>query len=164
MDCEKEQRRSHRDIDAILADPDMITRALARGVREALVCHKKLSVSRSLPGVTAGWSVFHLRRSIRVLSIDECVTPEHCVADRIRGTPAPVVADLLQRITFDPNKCAGRPCIRGMRIRVSDILDLLAAGLSTEQVLKELPDLERDDIQAALLYASHRLDHPVLIA
>lgn len=74
------------------------------------------------------------------------------------------MTDLLRRITIEPEQCGGRPCIRGMRIRVIDLLDLLAAGLSREQVLEELPDLESDDISAALQYASHRLDHPVLAA
>ena len=71
---------------------------------------------------------------------------------------------LLERITVNPEQCGGRPCIRGMRIRVVDVLDLLAAGLSHEQVIEELPDLETDDITAALLFASRRLDHPVLAA
>jgi uncharacterized protein (DUF433 family) len=74
------------------------------------------------------------------------------------------MANILERITINPAQCGGRPCIRGMRIRVIDILDLLAAGLSAEQVLEELPDLEPEDIQAALRYASRRLDHPVLAA
>lgn len=72
--------------------------------------------------------------------------------------------DLMKRITINPEQCGGRPCIRGMRIRVIDILDLLAADLSQEQVLEELPDLEPDDIKAALQYAARRLDHPVLAA
>ncbi|HEU4453897.1 MAG TPA: DUF433 domain-containing protein [Longimicrobium sp.] len=58
--------------------------------------------------------------------------------------------DLTSRITIDPSQCGGRPCIRGMRIRVIDVLDLLAAGLSTDEVLEELPDLEREDIAAVL--------------
>ena len=74
------------------------------------------------------------------------------------------MAQLMERITVNPAQCGGRPCIRSMRIRVIDILDLLAAGLSTEQVLEDLPDLEPEDIQAALRYASRRLDHPVLAA
>lgn len=74
------------------------------------------------------------------------------------------MADLMERITVNPAQCGGRPCIRGMRIRVIDILDLLAAGLSTEQVLEDLPDLEAEDVQAALRYAARRLDHPVLAA
>lgn len=72
--------------------------------------------------------------------------------------------ELLNRITSDPDKCGGRPCIRGMRIRVIDILDLFAAGLTHEQIIEELPDLELDDITAALQYASKRLDHPVIAA
>ncbi|HEV2148017.1 MAG TPA: DUF433 domain-containing protein [Longimicrobiaceae bacterium] len=74
------------------------------------------------------------------------------------------MADQLSRITINPQQCGGRPCIRGMRIRVTDVLDLLAAGLSSEQVLEELPDLEPEDISAALQFASRKLDHPVLAA
>ncbi len=74
------------------------------------------------------------------------------------------MSELLERITISREQCGGRPCIRGMRIRVVDILDLLAAGLSPQQVLEEMPDLEMDDIKAALAYAARRLDHPVLVA
>ena len=74
------------------------------------------------------------------------------------------MADLLERITVNPAQCGGRPCIRGMRIRVIDILDLLAAGLTPEQIVEELPDLELEDVQAALRYAARRFDHPVLAA
>lgn len=73
-------------------------------------------------------------------------------------------SDVLKRITINPEQCGGRPCIRGMRIRVIDVLDLLAAGLSHEQVIEELPDLEPEDVTAALMFASRRLDHPVLDA
>ncbi len=66
------------------------------------------------------------------------------------------------RITLNPEQCGGRPCIRGMRIRVIDILDLLAAGLNQEQILEELPDLEKEDIEAALKYVSSKFDHPVI--
>ncbi len=72
--------------------------------------------------------------------------------------------DLLKRITFNSEQCGGRPCIRGMRIRVSDILELYYSGLSSEEILKEMPDLEADDLKAALLYASRKLDHPVIAA
>ncbi len=71
---------------------------------------------------------------------------------------------LLDRITINSEQCGGRPCIRGMRIRVVDILDLLAAGQRQEEILDDFPDLEGDDIRAALLYASRRLDHPTLAA
>jgi uncharacterized protein (DUF433 family) len=74
------------------------------------------------------------------------------------------VGELVDRITVDPEQCGGRPCIRGMRIRVTDVLDLLANGLTPEQVLDELPDLELQDIRACLRFASRRLDHPVVAA
>ena len=70
----------------------------------------------------------------------------------------------MNRITIDPEQCGGRPCIRGMRIRVTDVLDLLGNGLSAEQVVAELPDLEGEDVQACLRYASRKLNHPVLVA
>ncbi|HEV2721157.1 MAG TPA: DUF433 domain-containing protein, partial [Thermoanaerobaculia bacterium] len=57
---------------------------------------------------------------------------------------------IADRITVDPEMCGGRPCIRGMRIRVSDVLDLFASGLTAEQILEELPDLEAGDIEACL--------------
>ena len=69
---------------------------------------------------------------------------------------------LLERITVNPKQCGGRPCIRGMRIRVSDVLDLFAAGLTAEKILDELPDLEPDDVKACMVYARRRIDHPVL--
>jgi uncharacterized protein (DUF433 family) len=69
-----------------------------------------------------------------------------------------------QRITINPRQCGGRPCIRGMRIRVVDVLDLLAAGLSFEQILEEMPDLEREDITASIDYAKRGVDHPVIAA
>lgn len=72
------------------------------------------------------------------------------------------MSDLLSRITSEPGKCGGRPCIRGLRFRVSDVLDLLAAGMSHEEILSEHPDLEADDIRAALEFASRRVDHPVI--
>ncbi|MFV9505287.1 MAG: DUF433 domain-containing protein [Oscillochloridaceae bacterium umkhey_bin13] len=71
---------------------------------------------------------------------------------------------LLERITVNPDQCGGRPCVRGMRIRVSDVLDLFAAGLSTDEVLAELPDLEPEDLHACFQYAARRVDHPILRA
>ena len=72
------------------------------------------------------------------------------------------VAYLFDRITVNPRQCGGRPCIRGMRIRVIDILELLAAGEQIFEFLEEFPDLELEDLKAALLYAVCKLDHPVL--
>ena len=68
---------------------------------------------------------------------------------------------LLHRITVSPNQCGGRPCIRSLRVRVKDILDLLAAGASREEILEDYPYLESDDITAALQYAATQMDHPV---
>ena len=68
----------------------------------------------------------------------------------------------LERITFNPEQCGGRPCIRGMRIRVKDVLDLLAAGLSEEEILKDYPDLESEDIRASFQYAAAQASHAVL--
>ena len=66
------------------------------------------------------------------------------------------------RITFNPAQCGGRPCIRGMRIRVKDVLDLLAAGVPEKEILEDYPDLEADDIRACLEYAAEQIDHPVV--
>ncbi len=71
---------------------------------------------------------------------------------------------LTDRITTHPQQCGGRPCVRGMRIRVSDVLDLLAAGLTAEQVVDELPDLEHADVVACLTYASARTAQPEVAA
>lgn len=72
--------------------------------------------------------------------------------------------ELLRRITIEPGKCGGRPCIRGMRIRVQDILDMLAAGTSEEEILRDYPYLERDDIRAAMAYAAAYLNHSIVPA
>lgn len=71
---------------------------------------------------------------------------------------------LLTRITQTPGQCGGRPCIRGMRIRVSDILEMLALNLSTAEILKDFPDLEQEDIQACLIFAARRTEFPKLTA
>jgi uncharacterized protein (DUF433 family) len=68
----------------------------------------------------------------------------------------------LRRITVDPNQCGGRPRLRGLRIRDKDVLDLLAAGASREEILGDYPLLEPRDITAALEYAARQSDHPVL--
>lgn len=67
------------------------------------------------------------------------------------------------RITVEPGKCGGRPCIRHMRIRVKDVLEMLASGASEDQILADYPDLEREDIRACLEYAAQYFDHPVFL-
>jgi len=66
------------------------------------------------------------------------------------------------RITVDPNQCGGRPCVRGMRVRVTDVLDLLASGLNVTEIISELPYLEPADVEACIRFASRRIDHPVI--
>ncbi len=72
--------------------------------------------------------------------------------------------DISKRITVNIDQCGGRPCIRGLRIRVVDILDLLANGLTQQDVLEEFPDLEAEDIVASIKYARGKIDHPVVAA
>ena len=85
------------------------------------------------------------------LKLDESANPEHSHG-----------MSLLERITIEPGKCGGRPCIRGYRLRVSDILDLIAAGASREEILADYDFLESEDITAALTYAARQTDHTVL--
>ena len=70
----------------------------------------------------------------------------------------------IQRITFNPHQCGGRPCIRGMRIRVKDVLDMLAGGASEQEILQDFPYLEVADIRACLEYAAAQIDHAVVLA
>ncbi len=71
-------------------------------------------------------------------------------------------APLLERITIEAGKCGGRPCIRGKRIRVTDILELLANEATIEEIVADHPGLERDDVLAAIAYAAHQTNHPVI--
>ena len=70
----------------------------------------------------------------------------------------------LERITINPNQCGGRPCIRGMRIRVKDVLDMLAGGATQDEILADFPDLQAEDIRTSIAYAARYLDHTVLFA
>ena len=74
------------------------------------------------------------------------------------------ITSLLTRITQIPGQCGGRPCIRGMRIRVTDILEMLAENVNAAEILEDFPDLEMADIQACLLFAARRTDFPSLTA
>lgn len=71
---------------------------------------------------------------------------------------------LLERITIESDKCGGRPCIRGYRLRVTDVLELLAAGASHQEILEDYPFLEAEDITAAITYAARQADHTILVA
>lgn len=67
-----------------------------------------------------------------------------------------------ERITSDPGICGGKPCIRHMRIRVRDILEMLASGNSIDELLVDFPHLEREDITASLAFAATRVDAPIM--
>jgi len=64
--------------------------------------------------------------------------------------------NLMEQITVNPRQCGGRPCVRGMRIRVIDVLDLFASGLDASQILAEMPDLEADDLKACMIGKEQR--------
>lgn len=74
------------------------------------------------------------------------------------------MSELLARITVDPQRMHGRPCIRDLRITVADVLGLLSAGQSRESILEEYPYLEEADIDAVLAYAARQVDHPIIAA
>ena len=70
----------------------------------------------------------------------------------------------LHRITFNPAQCGGRPCIRGYRLRVKDVLDMLAGGATIAEILSDYDFLEEADIRACLEYAAMQVDHPVVVS
>ena len=72
--------------------------------------------------------------------------------------------ELLKRITIEPDKLRGKPCIRGLRIRVQDVLEMLADGATPADILESFPDLEAEDIRAAIAYAAAQLRGTVVIA
>jgi len=72
--------------------------------------------------------------------------------------------ELLTRITINPGQCHGRPCIRGLRIRVADVLEMLANGIAADEILADFPDLEPDDLRACMAYAATLAGHPVVNA
>jgi len=74
------------------------------------------------------------------------------------------MSELLERITIEPGKCGGKPCIRGMRIRVQDILEMLAGGMTNAEILADFDYLEADDIRAALAYAAAQVAGTSVIA
>lgn len=76
----------------------------------------------------------------------------------------PMHSQRLARITIKPDQCGGRPCIRGMRIRVSDVLELLSSGADYDEILADYPALEREDILAAIEYAARQTDHAILLS
>lgn len=98
--------------------------------------------------------------------LNQARTIQHGISDHTLCPPpkSGYCPAMIDRITFNPNQCGGRPCIRGMRIRVKDVLDLLAAKVPEQEILEDYPYLESADIAACLEYAASAADHPVLVA
>src|SRR5687768_5829226 len=124
-------------------------------------------MSRSTPHLAPGLECPQLNLGVSWRQAPVCRSHGEALSSRqtsFRERAMGQTVELMDRITVNPDQCGGRPCVRGMRIRVIDVLDLLAAGLSAEQVVAELPDLELADVTACLRFASRRLDHPGLAA
>lgn len=94
-----------------------------------------------------------MRRDAKIVGLSQAST---------HGKVGWMKPELLRRITIEPGKCGGRPCIRGKRMRVTDVLELLSAGASFDEILRDYAFLERDDILAAIEYAARQTDHVVL--
>jgi uncharacterized protein (DUF433 family) len=106
-----------------------------------------------------------MQRAVRLRSSFVCLLNDRRFTDHAGGTYDETMATTpsQSRITVEPGKCGGRPCIRHMRIRVKDVLEMLASGASEDQILADYPDLEREDIRACLEYAAQYFDHPVFV-
>lgn len=112
-------------------------------------------VARLVPGTNlAPWEAVGIGVGARA-SRSEAMHSPGCILN-------PVSSSLLDRITIEPGKCGGRPCIRGTRMRVSDLLELLANGATIEEIVGDYPSLERDDVLAAIAYAAVQTNHAVV--
>ena len=118
--------------------------------------------SGNMPGNPA---FFRYQREVRLRSSVVRLLYDRRFTDHAGGTYDETMATTpsQSRITVEPGKCGGRPCIRHMRIRVKDVLEMLASGASEDQILTDYPDLEREDIRACLEYAAQYFDHPVFV-
>jgi len=129
----------------------------------------KTNLSRLIARVEAGEEIVIARDDKPVVRMTAVVSTAEAASHRtgFSEDAAPygqMPAALRERITVDPGICGGRPCIRGMRIRVSDVVGLLAAGEKRERILKDYPYLESADIDAALAYAAGSSSHRVIRA
>ncbi|HTQ12933.1 MAG TPA: DUF433 domain-containing protein [Rhizomicrobium sp.] len=127
----------------------------------------KTNLSRLIARVEAGEEIVIARGDKPVVKLTQVATADAAGPRGFAEDAAPyedMTAPQRARITFDPAVCGGRPCIRGMRIRVSDVVGMLSAGMSKKQILADYPYLERDDIDAALAYAASSAGHRVIRA
>ncbi len=120
----------------------------------------KTNLSKLIARVEAGEEIIIARDDKPVAKLSAAVPSRGLV--EFAEEAAPYDAGLLARITSDPDVCGGRPCIRGMRIRVADVVGLLAGGMTRAAVLKDYPYLEAADIDAALAYAAGSANHRVI--
>src|SRR3972149_8824073 len=133
-----------------------------QGHKDTRQSHSWLSCSGQQPGADHRRVPRHTERiNHRLFRLHAGVVRWIVIYSKTEGT---CMAHLFDRITVNPQQCGGRPCVRGMRIRVSDVLELLAEGMTPEQILDEHPDLELEDIHACLRFASRRVSHPIVAA
>ena len=155
------------------AAPDQLTEAQLREYLLHLTRERKVARSTLTQALsdlrffyeqTLGrrWTILDVARPKRdrqlpvVLSRDEVWCAQSTILAADRSPPYSKGMDYRERITIEPGKRSGKPCIRGLRITVYDILDYLAGGMSEDQILADFPDLEREDIRAALAFAADR--------
>lgn len=121
----------------------------------------KTTLSKLIARVEAGEEIV-IARDDKPVAMLKAMRAGEAPDDFAQGTTAPGNAALRGRITADPEVCDGKPCIRGMRVRVSDVVGLLAGGMSRENILADYPYLEAADIDAALAYAAGSANHRVI--
>lgn len=118
----------------------------------------KTNLSKLIARVEEGEEIVIARDNAPVAKL----SPVRTDAREFAEDGVPYDPGLTARITTDPNVCGGRPCIRGMRIRVADVLAMLASGMPKAAILKDYPYLEAADIDAALAYAAGATSHRVI--
>jgi uncharacterized protein (DUF433 family) len=133
-----------------------------RSERQTAQPSKTQSTSNQWPGCLRGGSIGG-HRAPRLPACETESAPRPTLGYNDGVNQGATRRGIMSRITFDPAQCGGRPCIRGMRIRVKDVLELLAAGVSEAEILTDYPYLEPEDIRASLAFAAAEVDHPVLL-
>ena len=122
----------------------------------------KTTLSKLIARVEAGEEIVIARDDKPVAVLKAIHGAAEAPDEFAAGTTPAGNAALRGRITADPEVCGGKPCIRGMRVRVSDVVGLLAGGMSRQSIMADYPYLEAADIDAALAYAAASADHRVI--
>lgn len=122
-----------------------------------------LSVQVTASGTERGFNIYeNVRGKLEKSTNLSFFVPDSVYSEGADCVKVKTYFTLRLRITSNPEQCGGKPCIRGMRIRVTDVLDLLASGLSFKEILEEMPDLNSEDIVACLKFATRKIDPPVI--